>query len=183
MASVSKKTEFVVGNIYWAKVLGEPRPNYNGDAREWTFELEPDDDGLKIFKAHKVQDRLKDKYEDRGKYIVLKKSELNKDGEPNKPIRIYNSDDEQWDENTLIGNKSRAVVKLDIRDYGPGKKKGIYPVAIKILDLVEYKSNEFGGYSGAESGDAKKISKPVKDDFKKDFGLEPDDDLDDSIDF
>lgn len=177
MAVTSKKVEYVVGNIYWAKILGAPRPNYNGDAREWTFELEPDEAGLKVFKDHKLTDRLKDKYEDRGKYIVLKKPEFNKEGEANKPIRIYDNEDQPWDEDTLIGNKSKVVVKLDIRDYGPGKKKGIYPVAIKILDLVSYKSSEFGAFQGSNEAQKAKEDKS----FKKDFGLEADD-LDDPLD-
>jgi hypothetical protein len=179
MAATSKKVEYLRGKVYWAKVLGAPRPNFNGDAREWTFEFEPDEDGLKIIKDHKLTDRLKDKHEGRGKYLVLKRSELTKDGEPNKHIRVYDNDDQPWDSETLIGNGSSAVVKIDIRDYGTGKKKGIYPVAIKIKELVSYKSSEFGGYDDPDK-EAQKAA-PKRDTFKKDFGLEPDDDLDDPL--
>lgn len=173
--AVSKKVEYLRGKVFWAKVLGNPRPNYQGDAKEWTFEFEPDADGLKIIKEHKLTDRLKDKHEDRGKYLVLKRSELTKDGEPNQPIRVYNNNDEAWDEKTLIGNGSDAVVKIDIRDYGAGKKKGVYPVALKIKELVKYQSSEFGGYDDPDAAPAEK-----KDTFKKDFGLE-EDDLDDPL--
>lgn len=167
MAVANKATEFLTGKVYWAKVLGTPRPNYGGDAREWTFEFEPDEEGLKVLKKHGLTDRLKNKHEGRGKYIVLRKSEFNKDGNPNPPIRIYDGNDVDWDASKLIGNGSSADVKLDIRDYGPGKKKGVYPVAIRVNELVAYQSSEFGGMDKGEV-------KIKTDDFGKDFGLEAD---------
>lgn len=170
MAAVNKATVFMSGEVYWAKVLGEPRPNYNGDGREWAFEFEPDEDGLAKLKQHKLTDRLKDKYEDRGKFLVLRKTEFNKDGNPNPPIRIYDADDNEWDRTKLLGNKTKVDVKLDIRDYGPGKKKGVYPVAIRVKELVSYQSSEFGGM---DKGDTDVPAKaPKKDTFLKDFGLE-----------
>lgn len=174
MAAVSKATIYVTGYIYWAKILGKPRPNYNKDGLEWAFEFEPDEDGIAKIKQHKLTDRLKDKYEDRGKFLVLRKTELNKDGNANPPIRVYNKDNEDWDQTKLIGNRTLADVKLDIRDYGPGKKKGVYPVAVRIKELVEYQSSEFGAMDGDDSGSTK-----PKDTFKEDFVL--DDDLDNIV--
>jgi hypothetical protein len=187
--ATKKAVEFLTGKIYWAKILGAPRPNYNDDAREWAFEFEPNEEGLQVIIKHGLADRIKGKgyaigtkaqHKDREPFLVLKKSEFNKEGEPNKPIRVYDADDTQWDEETLIGNGSSADVKIDIRDYGPGKKSGIYPVAVRIKELVPYVSNEFGGMDG---GDAPKGKAPAKkkDDFKKDFGLEDDDPLDDPL--
>lgn len=183
MPAVNKATVFLSGKVYWAKVIGAPRPNYGGDAREWTFEFEPDAEGLKVLKQHKLTDRLKDKYEDRGRFLVLRKSEFNKDGNPNPPIRLYDGEDQEWDKTKLIGNDSKADVKLDIRDYGPGKKKGVYPVALRITDLVAYQSSEFGGMNKDEDdtpqkGTSKKAAKQST--FEEDFGL-ADDDLDDEI--
>lgn len=184
MPAVNKATVFLSGKVYWAKVIGAPRPNYGGDAREWTFEFEPDAEGLKVLKQHKLTDRLKDKYEDRGRFLVLRKSEFNKDGNPNPPIRLYDGDDNEWDKTKLIGNGSDADVKLDIRDYGPGKKKGVYPVAIRVTDLVAYQSSEFGGMDRGEDAAPKKGTSKSKtaSTFEEDFGL-ADDDLDDEIPF
>ena len=172
----SKKVVFVRGKLYWAKIIGDPRPNYGGDAREWTFEFEPDEEGLATFKENKITDRLKDKYEDRGKYITLRKPEFNKEGEPNRPIRVLKQDGTTEWGTDLLGNGTVADVKLDIRDYGPGKKLGIYPVAIRIVDHVEYASNEFAPLEevAPKAGKAK-----AKDTFKEDFGL--DDDVDEVI--
>lgn len=169
-----KSTVFITGKLFWAKVLGKPRPNYGGDANEWTFEIEPDKKGLEVLKNHKLTDRLKDKHEGRGKYLVLRKSELSKDGRENAPIRVYDKEQNEWDGNKLIGNGSVADVKLDIRDYGPGKKKGVYPVAIRITEPVAYQSSEFGAMDGEDTSSVK------TDDFAKDFGLAADP-LDDEI--
>lgn len=182
MPAANKATVFMSGKLYWAKVLGEPRPNYGGDAREWTFEFEPDADGLAVLKQHKLTDRLKDKYEDRGKFLVLRKPEFNKDGNPNPPIRIYDGEDSEWERNKLIGNGSAADVKLDIRDYGVGKKKGVYPVAIRVTDLVAYQSSEFGGMDKGDEAAAPPKKNAKKDTFKEDFGIQQDD-LDDDVPF
>jgi hypothetical protein len=179
------------GTFYWAKIIGKPRPNYARDALEWTFEFEPDENGLKKLKELKLTDRLKDKYEDRGKFLTLKKSELNRDGEPNLPIRIYDAQespadpkqDKDWDPSKLIGNGSKGNVKLDIRDYGVGKKKGIYPVAVRVTELVEYQSSEFGGMdeNEAAAGSSGKASRKSDEEFKKDFGLDDGNELDDDL--
>jgi hypothetical protein len=179
----NKATVFISGKIYWAKVTGEPRPNYGGDAREWTFEFEPNEDGVKVLKQHKLTDRLKDKENPDRKVLVLRKTEFNKDGNPNPPIRLYDAEDSEWDKTKLIGNGSDGDVKLDIRDYGVGKKKGMYPVALRITELVQYQSSEFGGMDKGDAGAKAPAKKaPVKDDFKKDFGL-AEEDLDDEVPF
>lgn len=164
----SKQTAFLTGRFFWAKVLGEPRPNYGGDAREWAFEFEPDEEGLKILKQHKLDDRLKNKYEDRGKFITLRKKEFSADGRANDPIRVYDKDNNSWDATALIGNGSKGNVKLDIRDYGPGKKHGVYPVAIRITDLVSYTSSEFGAMDGDTPPAASAKKGTVKEDFLND---------------
>lgn len=172
----SKSVEFLSGKVYWCKVLGNPRPNYGGDALEWTFEFEPDEAGVAILKKHGLTNRLKNKYEDRGPFLTLRKSELSRDGNPNTPIRVYNEDNEAWDENTLIGNGSSADVKLDIRDYGPGKFAGIYPVAIRVTELVPYVSSEFGAMD-AENDEEKADTKPARKSAKQKVMEDLDDDI------
>lgn len=169
--AANKATVFMTGKLYWAKIIGEPRPNFAKDGREWAFEFEPDEEGAKALKQHKLADRLKDKYEDRGKFLTLRKPEFNKDGNPNPPIRVYDADDNEWPKDKLIGNGTTAHLKVDIRDYGVGKKKGIYPAAIRVVDLVEYQSSEFGAM---DAGDFKAAKPPKDEEFKKDFGLDDD---------
>lgn len=180
--AAKKTTIFVRAPIYWAKILGAPRPNYDGDAKEWTFEVEVTDELRDHLKTHRLLDRIKDKNAvgGRGEYIVLKKKELTNTGEKNSPIRIYDSEDQPWDETKLLGNGTVADVKITIADYGVGKKKGIYPEAVRVQELVEYKSSEFGGMDGGEKSPASSPAKKAKKDtFKEDFGLV--DELDDPL--
>lgn len=181
MAAVNKVTAFITGKLQWARILGKPTQNFNQDAREWRFELEPDEKGLQVLIKNGLTDRIKGagynigtkgQHKDRPPFIQLKKPEFNKDGNPNPPIRIYDGDDNEWDKTKLIGNDSVADVKLDIRDYGAGKKKGIYPVAIRVNELVEYQVSEFGGMDQGEDAGKKPAGKVKKDTFKEDFGLD-----------
>jgi len=175
----SKAVVFIAGKLSWAKVLGEPVPNYSKDGREWTFELEPDEKGLKTLLGHGLADRVKGKgynigtkgqHAERQPFLQFKRPEFGKDGSANDHIRIYDADDQKWDSETLIGNGSGSDVKLDIRDYGVGKKKGVYPVAIRVTDHIPYESSEFGGMASDDDTPKKKTVK--KDTFKEDFNLD-----------
>lgn len=168
----SKTVEFISGKLNWAKVIGEPRMNYDQTGREWAFELEPDEAGIAILAKHGLTDRIKGKgyniggkgqFADRVPFIALKKPEFTKDGQPNKPIRLYDAEDKEWDQNKLIGNLSSADVKLDIRNYGPGKKSGIYPAAIRVTNLVPYENvGEFGAMGGLDKDEPAKVKAEAK---------------------
>lgn len=171
-------TVFVPGTIYWAKIIGAPRPNYDGDAREWSYDLVPDD--TTFLKEQRLLDRLKEGKEPmKGDFIRLKKPEFTKDGDKNEPIRIYNSNNEAWDDK-LLGNGTRVVAKLQIVDWGKGKKKSIYTQALRVEELVPYESNAFGAFDGGSKGTAK-----PKASAKKGVGgktiLEELDELDDEV--
>lgn len=199
------KTVFVKGKVYWPKIVGDGalHDNYDGDAREWSYEFEPEDTAF--LKEHKLLDRLKDlnDYADklerrgeeekaakvreqaagRGLYLNMRKPEYTKDGKKNDPIRIYKEDNTPWGDE-LIGNGTSVDAKLRIVDYGRGKKSGIYTTALRITDLVEYESNEFSGMDG--DAPAPKTEKKTKAKAKAkpdaDFDNESED-LDDDIPF
>lgn len=166
-------TVFASGKIYWAKVF-TPVNNYEGTAKEWTFEFEPED--VSFLKEAKLLDRLKDRHEGRPDYIVLRKPELNADGEKNDPIRIYDEDNKPWDSDKLIGNGSKVDVKLRIIDWGKGKKKSIWVTAIRVTDHIPYTSNEFGAMDSTEvKKEVKKAAKPsTKASFDELDGLDDD---------
>lgn len=176
-------TVFATGRLYWAKIVGDGalHDNYERTAREWSLEFVPND--VSFLKEHKLLDRLKDKEDaknpDKGEFLVIRKPELNGEGKKNDPIRIYNENDEPWDDR-LIGNGTVADLKLRIIDWGKGKKKSIWVTAIRVTDLVPYESSEFG----AMDGDSK-AKKPKATTAKKAATKEPafDEDLDDDIPF
>lgn len=182
MANKSTKV-FVSGTVYWAKIIGDEAlvTNYDGDGKEWSIEFEPDD--VSFLKEHRLLDRLKDplayagrlrdKGEDdkaqkaeeaaagRGDYLILRKSELNKDGDKNKPFTVYDADNQPWDDR-LLGNGTKVDMKLDIRDWGPGKKKSIYATAIRVTDLVPYESDPFAGMDKPTAKPEPRKAKPAK---------------------
>lgn len=173
-------TVFVPGSVYWAKIIGAPRPNYDGDGREWTYDFCPDD--TTFLKDAKLLDRLKEDEKGTipGPYLRLKKPEFNKDGDKNEPIRIYNEENEAWDDR-LLGNGTRVVAKLSIVDWGKGKKKSIYTQALRVEDLVSYVSNEFGAYDGNKSEDSATKTKATR--AKSKVTASELDDLDDDVPF
>lgn len=92
-----------------------------------------------------LSDRLRDPKEGDTRteqYVSFRQKELRKDGSPNDPIRIVDASNKTWNDR-LIGNGSIVEVKFVVRDYGPGKKAGMYIRAIRVLELVPYETQEF----------------------------------------
>jgi len=185
----NQQTVYATGKLYWAKIVGQDAlvDNYEKTGREWTFEFQPDD--TSFLKEARLLDRLKDplayagRLEQRGEvekaqkaremaegrtdYLLIKKAELNKEGKANKPFKIIDSDNKEWDDRK-IGNGSTADVKLSIIDWGPGKKKSIWCSAIRVQDLIPYEDDGGGIFGGMDGNSPKPSSAPV---------LEDDDDL------
>lgn len=163
-------TIYLRGRVFWAKIFGDPRPNYNRDGREWTFEFEPED--YAAVKNAGINDKLKDKsdkkgYEGRAPFMTLKQKELDFEGNKRDPIRVVDADRQPWPDDKLLGNGTVVDVKLGIVDYGPGKRAGVYPNAIRVLDLVPYASSDFAPLDETDP------YKP-KDTFAEDFGIAED---------
>lgn len=183
VAKRKRETVYLTGKLHWVRVFGTPRTNYNEDGREWAFEFEPNEQSIDELDARGLRDRLKDGrkkdgtirkgYEDRKLFLVLKRKEFDYEGAPNENIRVVDAANQPWNEKSMIGNGTDADVKVSIVDYGPGKFDGIYPVAIRVLELVAYVSEEF---APLDDGDPRKMAvQKAKDDFAKDFGLDDDD--------
>lgn len=187
MANPSQ-TVILRGTTMYAKILGDPVLNYSKDGKEWTMDLVIDAAAVKDLKAYGLTDRVKsreDKYDGK-KYVSFKQKELRPDGSANEPIKVVDIHGKPWG-GALIGNGSTVDVKFVVRDYGPGKKKGIYPRAVRVLDLVEYGGRD--EFPAVDEGDvffdkAQQVPQPAElaPDFEKDFDL-PTEDLDDEIPF
>jgi hypothetical protein len=107
--------------------------------------------------------------------------ELKKDGSPAEPLRIVDAENNAWN-GALIGNGSKVDVKFVVKDYGVGKKKGVYIRAIRVLDLVPYISQDFAPLSTDDEFFAETDAKAI-DFVKLPDGMEPivDDDLNDDV--
>lgn len=145
---MSTTTHVLRGTLYWAKVLGKPRKNTYTDENEWSVDVTPDAKGLEEIKRLGISDKLKNKDDDRKDFISFRQRESRVDAKTgerlmNRPIRILDVQGNDWPQDKLIGNGSVADVKFTVKDNGRGKRKGAYIVAIRVLDLVPYQSQEF----------------------------------------
>lgn len=127
--------------MFWAKVLGDPVPNYNRDGNEWTFDFVPDKESMKLIKGLNPGPKLKNKGDDRGDFIQFKQKAERADGTPNRPITVVDARNRLWNHDVKIGNGSKVEVKFNVVPYKT--TVGVYPQAIRVLELVEYVRQEF----------------------------------------
>ena len=130
----------VRGKVMYAKVLGDPQLNYNKDGKEWSLDLIVSPEVVKEFKTQGIGDRVKKKDDKYGgqPHIRFRQKELRADGSKNEPIKVVDILNKAWDSEKMIGNDSVVDIKYSIRDYGVGKKAGVYPQVIRVLDHVPY---------------------------------------------
>lgn len=137
------KTVTIRGKAQFAKILGDPIPNYDKTGKEWKMDLEiTDKDTIKEIKSLGIGDRIRQKenYLNGSPYISFKQAEFKKDGTtPNKPITVVEADGKTpWDQDKLIGNGSTVDVRFAIIEYPAYKKTGCYIRAVRVLDHVSY---------------------------------------------
>lgn len=131
--------------IYWAKVIGAPVAGYDEGSKEWSFDISVDDatvDGkpaMEVLKAAGLGPRIKNKGDDKGNFLHLKRNAVKKDGEAAKPIRVVDNQNNVWGEE-LIGNGSIVNVQTDLGEYGTGKAKKITmrPLALQVWQHQKY---------------------------------------------
>lgn len=142
----------MTGKVFWAKVLGDPVPNYNRDGKEWTLDFEPDAEGIALMKREGLTEKIKGKGYNTGKnnqwaektpFVRFVHKEFRSNGKPNDPITVCDARNRIWDPDVKIGNETLAEVKFNSADYGKGKPKGLYIQALRILDLKPYVRQEF----------------------------------------
>lgn len=146
---ITTETHIIRGVAHWAKVLGAPRLNQFTGNKEHSIDVTPDAEGRKLMKKIGLADRLREPKDGDTRtesFISFRHNELRKDGTKNDPIRIVAADNSPWG-NDLIGNESLVDAKFVVKDYGPGKKKGMYLRAIRVLEHVPYVVQDFAPLS------------------------------------
>lgn len=131
---------YLEGTVEWAKVQ-EPVLKYQSKTDyEYSLDLTPDAASLAQFKASGSRKSIKE-----GKIKFNRDvSYLNKDGEtvdagaPIVLLRIEDGTNETY--TGLIGNGSKAIVKISVYDTRMGK--GTRLEGLTILDLVEYEGGQ-----------------------------------------
>lgn len=149
--------------MYWAKIIGNPRPNYQKDGTEWSFDLALTDVAKKQLKDAGVSSYFKDVGDDRGTFIHLKRNGTKKDPAdetkrvPAKAISVVDHHGNPWD-GRLVGNGSTVNVIVAFNEYGDKVKKiQVSPLSIQVWDYVEYQpKSQFP---------VKKDSTPITDEY------------------
>lgn len=152
----NNKSYTITGQIYWAKIFGDPQPGYDEEKKEWSFDFVPDAAGVVTIKKLGLGEKFKNKGDARGDFLAFKRPEMNRmKGSPNSPIPVVDVKDETWPDNTPLGNGTKAQVTFGIAEWPTkGKiKAGMKPVPyeIKVLDLVEYQRSSKPDANAEES--------------------------------
>lgn len=134
---------YMTGKVFWAKLLGDPVPNYNRDGHEWTVDFSPDAEGLALIKSLGIGSKLKNKGDERGDFIQFKQRAVRANGKNNDPVTVVDARNQLWDPDTKIGNESFGEVKFNVVDYGKGKPQGVYLQALRVLEHKPYVRQEF----------------------------------------
>lgn len=143
--AINSEIHVLRGTAYWAKILGKPSPGYKGKGLFWNMDLAPD--SLPEAAAKMGKDKIKNKDDDRGRFVSFKqeyKQLIGKDGEPymTSPPKIFDIKGQKWPEDKKIGNGSKVDVKFSVVDYGDDKV-GVYIKAVRVLKYIPYEAGEF----------------------------------------
>lgn len=153
---------YMIGRINWAKLLGDPVPNYNRDGNEWTVDFSPDDDGIKLMEELGIDNKLKHKGDERGTFITFKQKELRANGKRNDPVVVCDARNRPWDPEVKIGNDSLGEAKFRVVEYGKGKPVGVYLQALRVLEHKPFVRQEFSPLP-EDSKYLQNFSEPVED--------------------
>ena len=143
----------ISGEAYWAHVI-TPNTKFNPDG-EWSIEVcNLDAKNKKIAEGDGLT--IKNKDDDRGDFGTLKQYARTKDGSPRK-ISVKDSQRNPFPNDKLIGNGSKVNVSYFPKEYTVygGGVKG-YLNAVQVVDLVEYKTDDFDvvdGYTNQDVGE------------------------------
>ena len=158
----------VSGKAYWAK-LDQAQNPFDQAKPRWSIDVSLNAEGIKFMKGHGVP--IKDKEDDRGKFVTMYKDQfLNNGSELPKP-RLMDSQKNDIS-GTLVGNGSLVKVSFTPREWKMNNRKGVRAVLkdVQVLDLVEYSPpDEFDVEEGYVSDTPSEASDTTKDDLDDDI--------------
>ena len=143
----------VAGKAYWAK-LDQAQNPFDESKPRWSLDVCLDANGVKAMKAEGLT--IKDKQDDRGKFMTLYKDQFLRNGTELPKPRLMDSQKNDIS-GTIVGNGSDVRVSFTIREWKMNNKEGKRPVLkdVQVLNLVEYSPpDEFDveeGYVGTSN--------------------------------
>lgn len=162
------ETAIFQAKAHWCKLLGKPRPSYDGKKNEWVVDLLLDKDALKILKDFGIDrsyvkkgkpNKDKTPNELTGKPVMkLVRNELRADGSKANPVDIRDENGQPWDPTKLIGNGSVVnvkIMKFEVKLPGQPVRMKPYMLAMQVWDHVPYESKGTGGFETKGGGKTK----------------------------
>mgnify|MGYP003139973305 FL=1 len=143
----------ISGTAYWAKVHQPHYDQYN-EKGIFSIDVTVDAKTKKQLQDLGLSPRIKNKDDERGEFITIKRKYTRKDGTKNSSPRVVDSKKTPISPDVLIGNGSLVNVAFDTYDYNVGGNKGVGSSlkAVQVTKLVEYSPSENLDEFGEESG-------------------------------
>lgn len=132
-APSKSKYRIITGKVFWASLV-EPNTTYEP---AWQLDVVLDQAAKKIVEGDGLTIRNKD--DDRGDHITLKRKVFKSDGTKRVPPEVVDSKTKSWN-GQLIGNGSLCNIKYKPYEWSRNGKSGVSAelVSVQILDLVPY---------------------------------------------
>ncbi len=123
----------VTGKVYWASVI-EPNTTFEP---AWQLDLCLDDNTKKLAESDGLV--IKNKGDDRGDFITLKRKVMTRTGDQREAPRVTDSQNNPWDTKS-IGNGSKCNIKYSTFEWAAAGRSGVsgFLNAVQVVDLVEY---------------------------------------------
>lgn len=148
---MASDTRIISGKAYWAAIV-EPNTTFEP---VWSVDITLDEKTKAIVEKDGLT--VKNKGDDRGEFVTLKRKVMKKDGTKRNGPSVKDSRNQPWGDQ-LVGNGSQVNVKYQPFEWKYAGKAGMSAdlMAIQVVDLVPYTKDDFssvdGGYTQAQEG-------------------------------
>lgn len=135
-ATNSSSVNIISGKAYWASIIN---PNTTFEPC-WKIDVALDEESKAKVEADGLS--VKNKGDERGDFITLKRNLSTRDGTPKDPPEVVDAKKNKWD-GAAIGNGSVVNVKYKAYDYNYRGKSGRSAELLKVqvVDLIPYGDN------------------------------------------
>lgn len=137
------QTKIISGKVFWASVI-EPNTTYEP---AWQVDVCLTPATKKIVEGDGLT--VKNKGDDRGDFITLKRKVLRQDGTKRQAPVVKDSQNNPWN-GQLIGNGSVCNIKYTPYEWSRSGKSGVSAdlTAIQVVDFVGYTKDDFEAVDG-----------------------------------
>ena len=146
----------ITGEISWTMHLFQT-DSFRGQ-EFWKITVAPDKNGMEVFKASGLTHRLRGEKGEETVTLRCPTSKMFKDGRVDfkPPVVLVNGESYDIEEHGLIGNGSKAIVKVETYKFGTDGETGGRLYGVNITDLIKYERPQ------EEESDSEKATKEAK---------------------